>query len=177
LVQFWVDNPGTDEGVLLRATTATANENDVQFDGDEDTNPPQLVVDYVPNLSINDATVSEGNSGTTTAVFTVTLAYTSAGTVTVDYTTADNTATTADNDYVAASGTLTFTSGITQQTISITVNGDTKHESSETFFIYLSNPVNAGIADGQGVGTINNDEIGGTMIGVGNTIFLPLILK
>jgi hypothetical protein len=98
--------------------------------------------------------------------------------VTVDYATADNTATIADNDYVSATGTITFTPGLTQQSVTITINGDTNHEANETFLVNLSNPTNAGIADGQGVGTILNDEIGGTMLAPGsNLIFLPLILK
>jgi len=63
------------------------------------------------SLSVDDVIVVEGDSGTTTATFTVSLSAASSGTVTVDYATADGTATTADDDYVAASGTLTFAPG------------------------------------------------------------------
>ena len=63
------------------------------------------------SLSIDDVSVTEGNAGTTIATFTVTLSPISGQTVTVDFATADGTATTADNDYVATSGTLTFTPG------------------------------------------------------------------
>ena len=109
-------------------------------------------------LSINDVSVTEGNAGTTTATFTVTLNPAAAQTVTVDFATADGTATTADNDYVAASGTVTFPAGQTTQPVAVTVNGDTVFEPDETFFVNLSSPVNATIADGQGVGTILNDD-------------------
>ena len=77
-----------------------------------------------PSLSIADASVTEGNSGTTTANFTVTLSAAATSTVTVNYATANGTAT-AGSDYVAASGTLTFTAGQTSKTIPVTVNGDT----------------------------------------------------
>jgi hypothetical protein len=78
----------------------------------------------------------------------------------VDYTTNDDSATTADGDYVATSGTLNFagTAGETQ-TISVTVNGDTKLEADETFTVDLSNPTNlVTISDAQGLGTITNDD-------------------
>src|SRR5207247_4139798 len=63
--------------------------------------------DGVPTVSINDVTVTEPNSGTTSAVFTVTLSNASDQSITVNYTTVDGTAL-AGSDYVAASGTLTF---------------------------------------------------------------------
>jgi hypothetical protein len=100
--------------------------------------------------------------------------------VTVDYATANNTATTGDNDYLAASGTLTFTPGLTVQTIIVTVNGDTNVEGNETFFVNLSNPTNAGIVDGQGLGTIQQDLTGFALPsdpGGAFEIFLPLLLK
>ena len=78
--------------------------------------------------------------------------------MTVDYATADGTATTADGDYVAASGTLTFAPGVTTQTVTVTVNGDAKFEANETFVVNLTGPVNATILDGQGIGTITNDD-------------------
>jgi CSLREA domain-containing protein len=114
----------------------------------------------VIGLSISDASVIEGNSGQTSALFTVTLTSATSGTgiVTVDYATADGTATVSDNDYQATSGTLTFTAGQTTQTISVPVNGDTKVEPDETFFVNLTNPVNVRISDGQGIGTIVNDD-------------------
>src|SRR5262249_14452300 len=80
--------------------------------------------------------------------------------------TADNTAT-AGSDYVATSGTLTFNPGDTSKTIAVVVNGDTVVERNETFFVNLTNAVNATIADAQGVGTILNDD------GSGGVTFTP----
>ena len=111
----------------------------------------------LPTLSINDVTVTEGNSGTTTATFTVTLSAASASTVTVSFATANGTAT-AGSDYVAQTGTLSFTAGQTTKTISITVNGDTTVEPNETFVVNLSSPSGATLADAQGQGTITNDD-------------------
>ena len=48
--------------------------------------------------------------------------------------------------------------GETTKTVTISVNGDTKYEPSEQFFVNLSNPSNATIGDSQGVGTITNDD-------------------
>jgi len=95
--------------------------------------------------------------GTRTATFTVTLSAASSQTITVAYATANNTAT-AGNDFQAASGTLTFAPGETNMTVTVLVNGDRLAEPNETFVINLSSPTNATIADGQGVGTIVDDE-------------------
>ncbi len=113
-------------------------------------------------VSINDVSITEGNSGTTTLTFTVTRSDT-AGAFSVDYATADGTASTADNDYVAASGTVSFIAGgATTQNVSVTVNGDTAIESNETLTVTLSNLASttgtAIISDNQGLGTINNDD-------------------
>ena len=113
--------------------------------------------DPTPSLSINDVTVAEGDSGTTPATFTVTLSAASSFTVTVNYATADNTAT-SPSDYQSTSGTLTFNPGETTKPVTVLVNGDTTFEQSESFFVNLSSPTNATILDGQGVGTITNDD-------------------
>ncbi len=115
--------------------------------------PPPL-----PTLSISDVTLTEGNSGTKNAMFTVTLSTASTQQVTVAFATANGTAT-AGQDYTAQSGTLTFAPNATSQTISVVVAGDTTVEPDETFFVNLSAPVNATIADAQGVGTIQNDDL------------------
>ena len=109
-----------------------------------------------PTLSIGDATVAEGNTGTTMATFTVTLPRASTQAVTVSYSTADGTAT-AGSDYITTFGLLTIPAGSLSRTISITVNGDRDYEPHETFPLDLSNPTNATLADAQGVGTITND--------------------
>jgi probable HAF family extracellular repeat protein len=110
-----------------------------------------------PTLTINNASVIEGNSGTANAVFTVTLSAVSTVPVTVTYATADGTAT-AGSDYQAASGTLTFAPGETTKTIIVPVNGDRLGESNETFFVNPSGATNATLANGQGAGTILDDE-------------------
>jgi hypothetical protein len=109
------------------------------------------------SLSINDVSVTEGNAGTSAAGFTVTLSNASSQTVTVNYATADGTAT-AGSDYSAASGSVIFDPGQTSKPVSVTVNGDTTFEASETFNVNLSGATNATIADSQGVGTITNDD-------------------
>ena len=112
-----------------------------------------------PTLTIDDVTVAEGNAGTVNAVFTVTLNPTAGGDVTVDFTTANNTAS-AGSDYNLNSGQVTITTGNSTQTITVQVLGDTLGESNETFFVNLSNATGGGatIGDSQGVGTITNDD-------------------
>lgn len=111
----------------------------------------------VPTLSINDVTMSEGNSGTTSFTFSVTL---SLGSATFDIATDDNTATLADNDYVANSANDVAITAGTPYTFTVTVNGDTTYESNETFFVNLSDvqPGTVVVGKGQGVGTITNDD-------------------
>ncbi|WP_049935800.1 Calx-beta domain-containing protein, partial [Microcystis aeruginosa] len=110
-----------------------------------------------PFLTISNPTIVENNSGTNNLIFKVTLSTTSTQTITVNYATANNTAT-AGSDYTAKTGTLTFTPGQISQDIIISVNGDTAIEPDETFLINLSNPSNALITDNQGLGTITNDD-------------------
>ena len=113
--------------------------------------------DPAPTLSVNDVSVVEGNAGTTNATFTVSLSAPSGRAVTVDYATADGTAQ-APLDYLATNGTLNFAPGQTSKTVTVLVNGDLLDEGNETFFLNLTNPANATISDGQGVGTITNDD-------------------
>jgi ELWxxDGT repeat protein len=110
-----------------------------------------------PSLSIKDVPVTEGNAGTRVVAFTVTLSAPSAQPVTVQYATANGTAT-AGGDYHARSGTLTIPAGQTKGTINVPVIGDRLPELDETFFVNLSGATNATIADGQAVGTIVDDE-------------------
>jgi hypothetical protein len=110
-----------------------------------------------PKLAVGDATVVEGNSGTSPLTFTVAMVPVSASDVTVDYTTSDGTAT-AGSDYTMASGTLTIPAGQASGSIVASVNGDTTYEPNETFTLTLSNPVGATIVAGTAVGTITNDD-------------------
>ncbi|HEY9882154.1 MAG TPA: glycoside hydrolase family 9 protein [Thermosynechococcaceae cyanobacterium] len=111
----------------------------------------------LPQLSINDLTITEGNSGLANAVFTVNLATASTQTITVNYATANDTAI-AGTDYTAKASTLTFAPGQTTQTISVPVIGDTVSEATETFKVNLSNATNATIARSQGSGTILDND-------------------
>ncbi len=111
-----------------------------------------------PTLSVNDVSVTEGDSGTVNAAFTVSLSPASGQIVTVNYATANGTAT-AGSDYQGiGTTTLTFNPGVTSQPVNLLVNGDTLDEDNETFFVNLSGAANATIADNQGVGTINDDD-------------------
>jgi hypothetical protein len=110
-----------------------------------------------PTLSIGDVTVTEGNGGAVNATFTVSLSAAHSQTVTVQFSTADGSAT-AGSDYVATSGALTFAPGETSQAITVAVLGDRLPEPNETFFVNLSSPTNAGLGDDRGVGTILDDE-------------------
>ncbi len=127
----------------------------------DDVNWGTRTLTATPELSIADVSQDEGDTGTTNFDFTVTLSHASNQTVTVAYATQDGTATVADNDYQAVSGTLTFDPGQTQKTISVPVTGDLKVEDHETFSVLLSSPTNATILDGTGTGTIENDDCGG----------------
>jgi hypothetical protein len=118
--------------------------------------------DPTPSLSINDVTQAEGNSGTTNFTFTVSISAASGRAVSVNYATANGSAT-AGSDYTATSGTLTFNAGATSKPITVAVNGDTINEPNETFFVNLSNASSATIAKAQGTGTISNDDAAPTV--------------
>lgn len=109
-------------------------------------------------LSISDATVTEGNSGSQTVTLTVTLAQPSVLPVDVSFATVNGTAT-AGSDYVATSGTLTFQPGETSKDISVTVNGDVAGEGTETLFVDISTALQASISDGRGQITIEADDV------------------
>lgn len=120
----------------------------------------QLILRVTPTLDVtNNPTVTEGDAGTILATFNVTLSPVSTQTVTVHYSTQDNSATTGDSDYVGIADTvLQFDPGQTSKNINVTVNGDTKFEPNEQFFFNINTPSNANISDNQGIGTITNDD-------------------
>jgi predicted extracellular nuclease len=112
-----------------------------------------------PLLAISDTSVFEGDSGTTTLTFGIGLnAPAGVGGVSIEYTTADGTATAA-SDYVATSGTATIAEGATSTTVGVTINGDTTIEASETLFLRATSATGATIGDGEGLGTIQNDDV------------------
>ena len=163
---------------------------DQSYEGDESftvllSNPSGLIIsdgqavgtilendaEPAPTIAISDASVNEGklntkgrNAGTpqlTDLVLTVSLSRASAETVTVNYATADDSAS-AGSDYQAASGTVAFAAGQTTQTITVTVIGDNTQEQDESFLVNLTSAsANAIIADGVGVGTILDDDSSG----------------
>jgi autotransporter-associated beta strand protein len=115
--------------------------------------------DAEPTISIDDASITEGNSGTLDVALPVTLSAASGKTVTVNFATADGTATEhPGNDYDGVSGVITFTPGETDDEVDVTVNGDTDVETDETFFVNLTGPTNSSVVDAQGQGTIIDDD-------------------
>ena len=119
-----------------------------------------ILNDDIPVLSINDVADNEGNSGPTLFRFTVTSSLPApAGGISFDIVTQDDTALVAANDYVAR-GLKSQVIPTGQQTylFDVKVNGDTLVEPNETFFVNLTNASGAAIGNGQGQGTILNDE-------------------
>lgn len=113
---------------------------------------------FIPSLTIGDVSVVEGDSGTSNAVFTVSLSQAGSLDVTVDYATQDGTAI-AGLDYQGTAGTLTIPAGLSSGDIIVPVIGDTTSEPDETFTVELSNAVNATITDSSGLGIILDDDV------------------
>lgn len=110
-----------------------------------------------PKLTINNVSAAEGNAGTSSYQFTVTLSPQSASIVTVNFATVNGTAN--NSDYNANTGMLTFAVGVTTQNLIISVLGDTTTENDETFTVVLSSPTNASLGvPSTGTGTIQNDD-------------------
>jgi uncharacterized protein (TIGR03118 family) len=110
-----------------------------------------------PAISISDVAQIEGNSGSSSFVFNVNLNTTTALAVTVDFATANGSAT-GGSDFASRTGSLSFAPGETTKMISIQVSGDATNEPDETFSVNLSNAANATIPDAQGTGVILNDD-------------------
>ena len=108
-------------------------------------------------VSIGDALVIEGHSGTRTATVAVSLSTSASQPISVSFTAVNGSAI-AGSDYQAASGVVTFDPGDTSKTIALTVNGDRVGEPNETFVVNLSQVQGAVIGDGQAVVTIQDDE-------------------
>ena len=110
-----------------------------------------------PSFSITDSSLIEGNSGYSDMNFTVTIS--EPANASVQYRTSNGTAT-SGNDYTYKNGVLNFTAdGNTSQTISIPIRGDTEIEQNEQFYVTLSNPQNATIANATATGMIENDDM------------------
>jgi hypothetical protein len=146
-----------DEGFTVLLSGAT-NATIVQATGTATVNNDDLVA-----LSLNDVTLAEGNGNNTDFVFTVTLSNPSDAAVTVDFASADGSATIADNDYTAVTGNLSVPAGQTSGTITVTVLADAKDEATETFLVNLSNGGGGqdgtpSLTDPQGLGTVTDDD-------------------
>lgn len=114
-------------------------------------------VSSLPAIEIEETTIVEADAGTTNATFVVTLSKPSTTPITVNYTTADDTAK-AGSDFVAKTGTLTFAPGVTQLSVDVAVIGDTKDEFNNSFLLKLSAPQGAtlGTAEAECVITSND---------------------
>ncbi|HMN91366.1 MAG TPA: DUF4082 domain-containing protein, partial [Saprospiraceae bacterium] len=145
---FWIrwnsfDATGSDDGLAVDDFSLTPQGATVQ-----------------PNLTINDVSLNEGNSGTTTFTFTVSLsAPAGPGGVTFDIATTDGTAV-APDDYTTKSLTgQTIPAGSSTYLFTVLVNGDMTVEPDETFFVNVTNVTGANVTDGQGQGMIVNDDV------------------
>jgi hypothetical protein len=121
---------------------------------DDDLPPPPPPV---PLVSIGDVVVTEGDSGTTDATFTVSLSEPTTVAVSLDYATADASAT-SPADYASGGGAISFLPRETTKTISVPVAGDLLDETDETFSVQLGGAIGGTIADGTGVATILDDD-------------------
>ena len=146
--QFYVDLTNPSAAVIGRASgTGTI----VDDEGD------------ASGLSLGNAKIVEGDSGTRLAAFTIRLSEASASTVTVDYATSDGSAT-QPADYTAKSGTATIPAGAVSALVTVLVAGDTLAEGDETFSLTLSNAVGAAIVGASATATIADDDDAATHV-------------
>ncbi|KFN42635.1 nuclease [Arenimonas oryziterrae] len=113
-----------------------------------------------PNLAIGDVAFGEGDSGSNTMLFTITLSSAAGpGGVQFNIHTSDGSATVADGDYVAASfDGQTIPQGSTSGIFTVQINGDTTPEANETFLVDIDTVTGANVTDAQAIGTIQNDD-------------------
>jgi len=133
------------------------------------TNPATVTIvndDNPPTISIAN---KSGNESIGSLSFVVQLSNASTDVITVDYNTSDDTAI-ANVDYTPATGTLTFNPGVTSQTITVSILDDFVDEANEHFFVNLTNPTNATIADLQANGTITDNDTPGITISPVNAL-------
>jgi len=142
-------------GQVITATATSAGNDTSEFSH-------WIAVVADPTVSVSNATVTESDTGTVTAVFTISLSGAGVRPLTVNFATADGTATAAaglgGTDYQPSNGTLTFAAGETSKTLEVIVNGDRIDEDDETFYVFLSDVMNGTIGGGQGIGTILDND-------------------
>jgi hypothetical protein len=112
-----------------------------------------------PTVSVADATMLEGTDGVTNLVFTVSLSAAAKRLTVVPFRTVDGTATVADSDYVATSGSVTFRVGQRTAAITVPVRGDLTIEADETLQVVLGTPTNATLGGATATGVIRNDDL------------------
>ncbi len=175
---------GTHAYTTLGAKTiiVTARDDD---GGDSDDNLAITVVappPPVPEATIGDQSVVEGDSGLSDAIFTISLDAASLDPVIVQWSTSDATAHTSDNDYVAGGGTAIVAAGATSTTVTVRVRGDRRVEPDETFTVTIESE-DATVTDAIATGTITNDDapsapvldpIGDLVLVVGDTLVVPI---
>jgi uncharacterized repeat protein (TIGR01451 family) len=145
----------TAAGSITNTATITSA-NDVPESNSNNNSASVTLTALLPNLSIANTSINEGNSGFNTMNFTVTLS--SSTDATINFATSNGTAS-AGSDYNSTSGNLMFTSGgSTTQTISVPIQGDTVIEANETFTVSLSSPQGATLSNATATGTITNDD-------------------
>ena len=119
-------------------------------------------------LGVSQSTL-EGDAGSTSITFTISLSTLASFTITVDYATQSGTGgafATPDVDYATTSDTLTFSPGDITRTFSVSIFGDTDWEPLEYFNVQLSNAGAVPIIVSNSSGYILNDD--------GVFVFLPL---
>jgi acetyl esterase/lipase len=152
---------GNSLAVTVGGLSSGAHQLTVVFDGGANFEPASQTITQTvlqPSIRIDDASITEGDSGTRVVFVPVRLAARSSETITVNYHSHDGTAK-AGEDYFAVDGTLTFAPGEIGKFIDVTVIGDTTFEGDETFGITLSDPVNGTLDGGSATVTIVNDDV------------------
>ncbi len=137
----------------VRVITSNAPGND-EWVGMDDIRVTASTAPSLPTLSIENNSITRGDSGTKTLTFTVSRTGDTTGVTTVDFATSDGTSP-VGSDYVATNGPLPFLAGETSKTVSVTINGDTVAETDDTFRVMLSNASGASLTliDGSGLDT------------------------
>jgi Ca2+-binding RTX toxin-like protein len=149
---------GLEDGPTYESIEVKVESEDATFDGRSVAPIMVLVKDPPPEISIDDVSVVEGDSGTTELIFTVSRSGGSDDPFDVSYASADDSAKDGE-DYTGVGGTLSFAEGENAKTISVFINGDIDIEPNEKFFINLFGATeDAIIVDDQGLGTILSDD-------------------